>query len=1209
MGHKHVNRVGVASWNANRINGDKLEDAIDELQKAVGKSIIMMQEVARLPVDPSIEGWTVLHGDSCAAAIAIPHELSPEIRWKHNSDITSSALIGELGVVSAYFADSGKTQEEFEKSMMITKSELKKLRAAGAKSLVVGCDAQVELPPETEYTGPQALGNPSSSGNAHERQCQVLSLLREFGLRAVSTWTASRPFYTRKPWQRNRRCTQLDYIFVSKAIITESGVCNDRQFGASDHYPVWADLRDLTFSLKTHRLRTSLAGWKPDSEQSAGLFRQRIMEDTGLSGTARYDMQSGQSLGRVQVVMEELGREIPHSTCHTRRQGLQAKPIELIQAETASKAAASGDQKRRCRCDEGRLRRKWKTQKLLQARPHNKRSITTLECDGKLTDDRDAWKSELQRHCLDKYSDDAETAETQRRRVQALRSVQHNAELDGWKWPEMTAGVVLEGRSRLSTGKSAGGGEAIVAEMIRLLPIAAVYIIADLFAKRYAGEDTEDIEAWRSVIMIFLQKVAKPTQMKHFRGISLLSVLSKWYMQCLYVLARRCPRPAAWNCVCIYSYECCLGTDHITTALQLLLCRGWEWQLKSPVYVFNGDILAAFDNMRPDVVVDSLQAARVHPRIVAAMMSENTRTVCWPEFDAITLDEPIRFNKCAKQGGVESAYQWNNVMFTCLADLVQVWYESGYGLDLGGRRYTHAVWADNVWLFDHDVENLKKMMQSLTTSLAQRRLYWKPDSLCYMASLVETLHELVVTDGTAQLKVPNVDRMEVLGTLMEKNGNTGPSFQHRSAKAEKAFWSDKDVLTTKSLALTVRFKRYSERIVPRVLHGCGSWAWSQSLYQSLVALEGRFLRRIVGVGKRQNEDWLPWFRRATRLAKSLHMKHGFTPLPTLVLRKIHRAASRLQPPNATRFAAAADTVVLLADAIEWKDTWWWHQQQAAMQQLEPRGDWRHAPTFGTRGNTWDGVFVNAYGLEWSSIAKDPARWATSFEEFVEKAYAYAKSTARRIDPQPMHDVHSTAGHAKQPRTLPQLELQWQSYDREIGVEIVGDNETVVNWLNGQAAATSRDQKSMIESLMDRIYKTWADGLIAPRMPWEDWCRHVYRERNVVADELANRAMDDMQSTVWHSLIQFPGMRHLCVHFDGGKRDDAASFGWHLQGSYDTDANGVPVWNTLAWGSVLLHASASSLDAEFAGLTAAINAVLSWSRHGAVLLNGTTVCDA
>eukprot|EP00973_Karenia_brevis_P017512 2402891-Karenia_brevis.AAC.1 len=87
--------------------------------------------------------------------------------------------------------------------------------------------------------------------------------------------------------------------------------------------------------------------------------------------------------------------------------------------------------------------------------------------------------------------------------------------------------------------------------------------------------------------------------------------------------------------------------------------------------------------------------------------------------------------------------------------------------------------------------------------------------------------------------------MEVLGAWINNKGATNAAFQHRAKKAEKAYWADKGVLLNKAVSLYQRLHRYSARIVPRLLHSCGSWAWSQSLCQSLTVLEGKLLRRIV----------------------------------------------------------------------------------------------------------------------------------------------------------------------------------------------------------------------------------------------------------------------------------------------------------------------------------------------------------------------------
>ena len=90
--------------------------------------------------------------------------------------------------------------------------------------------------------------------------------------------------------------------------------------------------------------------------------------------------------------------------------------------------------------------------------------------------------------------------------------------------------------------------------------------------------------------------------------------------------------------------------------------------------------------------------------------------------------------------------------------------------------------------------------------------------------------------------------------------------------------------------------------------------------QRLVVWEGKCLRRIVGIARGPSETWLPWFRRATKKARTIYANMDVDPLSLRVLREIHRTAGLLQRPNSITFTAACATVVLLQDAIEWRDT-------------------------------------------------------------------------------------------------------------------------------------------------------------------------------------------------------------------------------------------------------------------------------------------------
>ena len=315
-------------------------------------------------------------------------------------------------------------------------------------------------------------------------------------------------------------------------------------FGSSDHYPVWTDIIDKAACRASQPLQASLAVWKPDSEESAEQFREEIVDTMGLTDTSRLDLHTAPGLREIAAGIEGVARRTKHSTNLSRRRSLQSKPSALLEAERSSQQAAQGELKKKCRRLEAKLQRKWLAEKCLHGRPRPRKPLAKLECDGRLTEDREAWCKCLRSHCISKYHDESETAEVQKMRVAALRSVQANSEMDGLPAPELTAGITLQARGRLKSGKCCGGGENIVADMLMLLPINAVCLISEIFAARYKGHDREvDAEAWRTVLRIFLPKVGHPTHLQHFRGISLLSMMSKWYMQCLYIMASACPKP------------------------------------------------------------------------------------------------------------------------------------------------------------------------------------------------------------------------------------------------------------------------------------------------------------------------------------------------------------------------------------------------------------------------------------------------------------------------------------------------------------------------------------------------------------------------------------------------------------------------------------------------------------------------------------------
>ena len=161
------------------------------------------------------------------------------------------------------------------------------------------------------------------------------------------------------------------------------------------------------------------------------------------------------------------------------------------------------------------------------------------------------------------------------------------------------------------------------------------------------------------------------------------------------------------------------------------------------------------------------------------------------------------------------------------------------------------------------------MLNSLTEMLSECKLEWKPDSPQVMCSMSTLLDSFSLWVQNEELVVEAVSSMEVLGVCIDTCGSTHASVDHRMLKAHRAFWAEKSLYCNKFVSIYTRFKRYVTRLMPRLLRGSSSWAWSQSLCQKLTTWGNRCLRNMLGAKGKEGETWVPWVRRTTRAARRL----------------------------------------------------------------------------------------------------------------------------------------------------------------------------------------------------------------------------------------------------------------------------------------------------------------------------------------------------
>jgi hypothetical protein len=136
-------------------------------------------------------------------------------------------------------------------------------------------------------------------------------------------------------------------------------------------------------------------------------------------------------------------------------------------------------------------------------------------------------------------------------------------------------------------------------------------------------------------------------------------------------------------------------------------------------------------------------------------------------------------------------------------------------------------------------------------------------------------------------------------------------------------------------------------------------------------------------------------------------------------------------------------------------------------------------------------------------------------------------------------------------------VPWAPNQAEHGaaLEILSDSQLVVNWLVGRARVTGHyiQRVALFQNLLQ---SSWQACQLSPRLPWMDFIRHIYRERNDLADEAAKRSLEQRADFLQHSPAMAKAVarppRYLRIYTDGSHSNGLAAAGWVISGAWDAD---------------------------------------------------------
>ena len=139
-------------------------------------------------------------------------------------------------------------------------------------------------------------------------------------------------------------------------------------------------------------------------------------------------------------------------------------------------------------------------------RKTQRKPLSELYVNGHWTEDREEWPKELQRHCEGVYTDQEETGETQKKRIEYFTKKGDRHLTDEGRGAEITVDSVLQARAQLSENNVNGPEDASVSEMIERLPLEKVCTITRWFQERFMGQ-MDAPNSWKIVQLVFLRKL------------------------------------------------------------------------------------------------------------------------------------------------------------------------------------------------------------------------------------------------------------------------------------------------------------------------------------------------------------------------------------------------------------------------------------------------------------------------------------------------------------------------------------------------------------------------------------------------------------------------------------------------------------------------------------------------------------------------------
>lgn len=462
----------------------------------------------------------------------------------------------------------------------------------------------------------------------------------------------------------------------------------------------------------------------------------------------------------------------------------------------------------------------------------------------------------------------------------------------------------------------------------------------------------------------------------NYRPIAIIPVLCKLYSRVVLgsmaekIESLRTPEEIGFR----RNYQCS-GLIHV---LRLLGEKANEWG--ETVWMASLDLEKAFDKLVHTAVFTGLRRAGIDNTTVEAIRELYTNQTAYVQLDEHTKSRLIDILRGVRQGDLMSPALFANSVRACMETLRAKWEKEQLGTTIGAdsrgkSRLSYIMFADDTTIIAKSKQALRKMLTSLAGELAQIGLTMNADKCKIQCSKPRPQGDDVLTVG--QMRIPIVSRDEgfkILGTMFTLNGKMEVEFKRRQDAAWAKFHELAPVLLKRDGNLKKRLQLFQSTVSQTLLWGSESWTLTVKQKRQLRSVQRNMLRRMVGIRRRPDEDYVSWIKRATTAAEDHARMAGAECWVRGYLRRKWQWAGRIARMDKDRWAIK----VTAWRAADWSS---WQLVGASAYGARPI---RSRPGHYQRWETELCRFMGHLGGHlWQDMADNSDMWQSQAEHFVD----------------------------------------------------------------------------------------------------------------------------------------------------------------------------------------------------------------------------------